>query len=165
MPCMIRRLTQVPGPQEVPLPLAHDRRGRAAALLAVLALAILTALPVSARSPLIGVWALSGGEPKPSYLQTFTILRLTFRGDGKVDMRYYADPPPFLQMLSRNRQIEALAPRARTMTYMDRGDAVELTMGSDLATFKYELREDGKLLLLHMPPSAGGATKIYRRVK
>jgi hypothetical protein len=147
------------------LPLHHDRRGRAAALLAVLVVAVLAALPASARSPLLGVWALNGGEPKPSYLQTFTILRLTFRGDGKVDMRYYDNPPPFLQMMSRKRQMEALAPRARTMTYMDRGDTVELTMGSDLVTFKYELRDDGKLLLLHMPASAGGAAKIYRRVK
>lgn len=147
------------------MPLHHDRRGRAAALLAVLVLAVLTALPAAARSPLLGVWALNGGEPKPSYVQTFTILRLTFRGDGKVDMRYYSSPPPFLQMMSRKRQMEALAPRARTMTYMDNGEAVELTMGSDLVTLKYELREDGKLLVLHMPAASGGATKLYRRVK
>jgi hypothetical protein len=116
-----------------------------------------------AASPLIGTWTLNGGEPKPSYRQTFTILRMAFHPDGKVDVRYLPEPAPMLAFAGRSAQRRALAPATQRLVYVDRHAFVELAMGSDLVRVGYELRDDGRLLLLRMPHAV--VTKIYWRVQ
>lgn len=118
---------------------------------------------VRRAASLVGTWALNGGEPKPSYRQTFTITLLVFHPGGKVDMRYLPEPPPMLAFLTRANQKRALAPATQRLVYVDHGAYVELATGSDLVRVGYELRDDGRTLLLRMP-HAGGVTKIYRRV-
>lgn len=118
---------------------------------------------VHKSASLIGTWTLNGGEPKPSYRQTFTILRMAFHPGGKVDVRYLPEPAPMLAFAGRSAQMRALAPATQRLVYVDHGKYVELAMGSDLVRVGYELRDDGRLLLLRMPHA--GVTKIYRRVR
>jgi hypothetical protein len=127
------------------------------------ALLLAAATPVSAGTALLGTWGLNGGEPRPNYLQTFTITKLTFRPDGTVLMRYLPQPPVMFHMMSRSGQVKALAPKQQSIVYVDRGNAVELAMGSDLVTYRYEIRGSNTLLLT-MPGFGGGVTKIYRRM-
>ena len=128
--------------------------------------ASVVAVPVMARADarLIGIWEINGGEHKPNHLQSFTITRWTFHPNHKLDMRYLPEPPPFIQMASPKSQMEAIAPRQQTYEYSDQGTAIEVVMGSDLVNLKYEFRGND-FLLVHMPKTAGGTTKIYRRVK
>lgn len=118
---------------------------------------------VRKTASLVGTWTLFGGEPKPSYRQTFTILRMAFHPGGKVDVRYLPEPAPMLAFAGRSAQMRALAPTTRRLVYIDHGAFVELAMGSDLVRVDYELRDDGRLLLLRMPHAS--VTKIYRRMR
>ena len=126
----------------------------------------MAAAPIAAIADgrLFGVWEINGGEPRPSNRQSFTITRWTFHPKHKLDMRYLPEPPPFIRMASPQSQAEAIAPQQQTYEYIDQGSAIEVVMGSDLVNMKYELRGDD-VLLVHMPKTIGGATKIYRRVK
>ena len=123
---------------------------------------------VLADTPLLGTWVLNGGEPRPTSLQSFTITRLVFRRDHRVEMRYLPEPPAFSDMLSRKEHAESIAPRTDTVTYIDRGGGkLEFASGSSLIEFKYQMRSSPTLdlLLLHGPPELGSVAKIYRRVK
>lgn len=126
----------------------------------------IAAAPISAKADgrLFGVWEINGGEPKPNRLQSFTITRWTFHPNQKLDMRYLPEPPPLIQMASPKLQMEAIAPQQETYQYNDLGTAIEVVMGSNLVNWKYEFRGND-FLLVHMPKTIGGATKIYRRVK
>ena len=129
-------------------------------------LAVVAMMPtaVLADSPLMGKWVLNGGEPKPRFNQVMTFLSFDF-SRVMTKIRVLREAPMELAFASPKEQREWLSPKAVEVEYVDRGNRFELLSGSDMISYKYEIRSANgySLLFVKMPPNMGGTTKIYRR--